>query len=32
MTKYEGLADAVAAYLDDIKANGMRNAIEKVIK
>jgi len=32
MTKYAGLSDAVAAYLDDIKANGMRAAIENVIK
>lgn len=31
MTQYAGLADAVAAYLDDIKANGMRKAIENVI-
>lgn len=32
LTKYEGLADAVASYLDDIKANGMRKALENVIQ
>lgn len=32
MTKYAGLADAVASYLDDIKANGMRKALENVIQ
>lgn len=32
MTKYEGLSDAVAGYLDDIKNNGMRAAIENLLK
>lgn len=32
LTKYAGLEEAVAAYLDDIKANGMRAAVESVIK
>lgn len=32
MTKYAGLADAVTSYLDDIKANGMRKALENVIQ
>lgn len=32
LTRYEGLADAVASYLDDIKANGMRKALENVIQ
>ena len=31
LTKYEGLAEKVAAYLDDIRANGMRKALENVI-
>lgn len=31
LTKYDGLEAAVTAYLDDIKTNGMRAAIEKVI-
>ena len=31
MTKYAGLADAVTAYLEDIKKNGMRKAIQSVI-
>ena len=32
MTQYAGLADAVTGYLDDIKANGMRKALENVIQ
>ena len=32
MTKYAGLEEAVVAYLDDIKANGMRAAVENVIR
>lgn len=31
LTAYEGLEAAVTAYLDDIKTNGMRAAMEKVI-
>ncbi|MBO5165779.1 MAG: tagaturonate reductase [Lachnospiraceae bacterium] len=31
LTKVEGLADAVSAYLDDIKANGMRAALCKTL-
>ncbi|MGN1147894.1 MAG: tagaturonate reductase [Lachnospiraceae bacterium] len=31
LTKVEGLVDAVAAYLDDIKANGMRAALCKTL-
>lgn len=31
MTSYAGLKDAVTAYLDDIKNNGMRKAIQNVI-
>lgn len=32
LTKYEGLADQVAAYIEDIRANGMRKAVEKIVK
>lgn len=32
LTAIDGLADAVAEYLDDIKANGMRKALENVTK
>lgn len=31
MTQYAGLAETVAAYLDDIKTNGMRKAMEKLV-
>lgn len=31
LTKIDGLADAVSAYLDDIKANGMRAALCKTL-
>lgn len=31
MTKYDGLVDQVSEYLDKIKTNGMRKAIEEVI-
>lgn len=30
LTKYQGLVDKVAGYLDEIKANGMRKALESI--
>jgi len=30
LTKIEGLVDAVASYVDDIRANGMRKAMENL--